>query len=114
MQAAAAKINLIPAKVAQLRGAEAAAVCNQDHCRVAVPWQDRLRAVSSRRSISFSVKTIIKPHIAPMAVFIQLGVDPSVAMVFIRLRYELSELSKLSKLACVPTRPKSLKTLAWL
>ena len=62
----------------------------------------------------FRSNTIIKTHIAPMAVFIQLGVDPSVAMVFIRLRYELSELSKLSKLACVPTRPKPLKTLAWL
>jgi hypothetical protein len=37
MQAAACKINLIPAKVAQLRGAEAVAVCYQDHGRVAVP-----------------------------------------------------------------------------
>jgi sarcosine oxidase gamma subunit len=37
MQAAAAKINLIPAKVARLRGAEAAAVCDQDHGGVAVP-----------------------------------------------------------------------------
>jgi hypothetical protein len=56
MQAAAAKINLILAKVAQLRGAEVVVVCNQDHCRIAVLGRDRLRAVSPRGSLSFSVK----------------------------------------------------------
>jgi len=36
-----------------------------------------------------------------------LGVDPNVAMVFTRLRYELSELSKLSKLASIQSLVRS-------
>jgi hypothetical protein len=37
MESAAAEINLIPTKVAHLRGAEPMAVCDQNHGGVAVP-----------------------------------------------------------------------------